>query len=388
MGFRSGLIAGHFRTLQRFVLNHFCVLFEVCFGSLSCWKTHDLWWRPSFLTLGPTLCSKILCVHGIMKSEHYQSRHPVPEAAKQPQNICEPSPCLTVGTLFFSFSFSVNGTIMYFTKKLYLGLICPDDFLPKGFWLPQVSFGKLLSGFFMSLCQQWGPPGSPPIMSHLIQMVTDSASWRCCTLCLQVSLNLFGSWSRFFIHQLNNPSLQSFINFSLPSTSREVSYSGMGCKLLDDVVYSRHRNIKISEDGLVALRLSMLFHNFGSQILRQFFNLLFFSFFPCSVWYTQTQRLSLLFSILTGCKCDFYITNTCFLPQVNLDTNHMLVCPVHFRSSVCFLCFCPNANKINKREYQSICNCNNFLGEVVHYLTSAGGGGAIFFTMTVYLLLG
>ena len=56
MGFRSGLIAGHFRSLQCFVLNNFCVLYEV----LSCWKTHDLWRRPSFLTLGPTLRSKIL----------------------------------------------------------------------------------------------------------------------------------------------------------------------------------------------------------------------------------------------------------------------------------------------------------------------------------------
>ncbi len=51
MGFRSGLIAGLFRTLQHFVCNHSWVLFEVCFGSLSCWKTHDLWWRCSFLTL-------------------------------------------------------------------------------------------------------------------------------------------------------------------------------------------------------------------------------------------------------------------------------------------------------------------------------------------------
>ena len=70
MGFRSGLIAGHFRTLQRFVLNHFCVLFEVCFGSLSCWKTHDLWRRPSFLTLGPTLCSKFLVVFRFHDAMH------------------------------------------------------------------------------------------------------------------------------------------------------------------------------------------------------------------------------------------------------------------------------------------------------------------------------
>ena len=52
-------------------------------------------------------------------------------------------------------------------------------------------------------------------------MATDSVSWHCCTLCLQVSLNLFETWSRFFFHDSNNSSLQSFINFSLPSTSRE-----------------------------------------------------------------------------------------------------------------------------------------------------------------------
>uniref|UniRef100_A0A8C4QIQ9 Gamma-soluble NSF attachment protein n=1 Tax=Eptatretus burgeri TaxID=7764 RepID=A0A8C4QIQ9_EPTBU len=52
MGFRSELIAGHFRTVQRFALNHSWVLFEACLGSWSCCKTHDLRWRPSFLTLG------------------------------------------------------------------------------------------------------------------------------------------------------------------------------------------------------------------------------------------------------------------------------------------------------------------------------------------------
>ena len=54
--------------------------------------------------------------------------------------------------LFFEGLISFS-TIMCFTKKLYFGLICPHD----------------------------------------IQMATDSASWHCCTQCLQVSLNLFGS---------------------------------------------------------------------------------------------------------------------------------------------------------------------------------------------------
>ena len=39
------------------------------------------------------------------------------EAAKQPQNICEPPPCLTVGTVFFSlkasFSFKQYNNVLY-----------------------------------------------------------------------------------------------------------------------------------------------------------------------------------------------------------------------------------------------------------------------------------
>ncbi len=35
----------HFRT-------RFGVLFEVCFGSLSCWKTNDLWWSPQLFESG------------------------------------------------------------------------------------------------------------------------------------------------------------------------------------------------------------------------------------------------------------------------------------------------------------------------------------------------
>ena len=49
MGFISGLIAGHFRTVQRLVLNLSWVLFEVCLGSLCCCKTYDLRWRLIFL---------------------------------------------------------------------------------------------------------------------------------------------------------------------------------------------------------------------------------------------------------------------------------------------------------------------------------------------------
>ncbi len=69
----------------------------------------------------------------------------------------------------------------------------------------------------------------------------------------------------------------------------------------------------------MALILSMFSHIFFSQIHRQLFTLFFFS--PCSAWHT-TQRLSQLFSILTGCKCDYYIAHSSYLPQVCLNTNY------------------------------------------------------------------
>ena len=52
--------------------------------------------------------------------------------------------------------------------------------------------------------------------------------------------------------------------------SREVGYSAMGFKLPDNIAYGGHRNIKVSGDGLVALRLSMFDYNLVSDVLRQF----------------------------------------------------------------------------------------------------------------------
>ena len=51
--------------------------------------------------------------------------------------------------------------------------------------------------------------------------------------------------------------------------SREVGYSAMGLKLPDNIVCGGYRNIKVSVDGLVSLRLSMLGYNLVSDLLRQ-----------------------------------------------------------------------------------------------------------------------
>ena len=45
--FSIGLRSGYSRTFTLFSLNHFCVAFAVCFGSLSCWKRNLLQSRTS-----------------------------------------------------------------------------------------------------------------------------------------------------------------------------------------------------------------------------------------------------------------------------------------------------------------------------------------------------
>src|SRR5882762_3568045 len=47
MGFRSGDWAGHFMGMMLLSENHLSAFFEVCFGSLSCWKYHLQYPQPS-----------------------------------------------------------------------------------------------------------------------------------------------------------------------------------------------------------------------------------------------------------------------------------------------------------------------------------------------------
>ncbi len=84
----------------------------------------------------------------------------------------------------------------------------------------------------------------------------------------------------------------------------------MGCKSLDDIAHSGHRNIKISGDGLVALRLSMFFSLKSTD--NSLFPLLSFLHAQCDAQHKG------VFSILTGCKCDYYIAHICYSPQVQI----------------------------------------------------------------------
>ena len=86
------------------------------------------------------------------------------------------------------------------------------------------------------------------------------------------------------------------MEFSLAATSREVGYSAMGLKLPDNIVYGGHRNIKVSGDGLVALRLSMLGYNLVSDLLRQFSGFLSFLHAHCGT-HSDTKQQNDSFSL-------------------------------------------------------------------------------------------
>ncbi len=76
---------------------------------------------------------------------------------------------------------------------------------------------------------------------------------------------------------------------------------------------SGHRNIKISGDGLVALKLSMFFHNLFCQIYRQLFTLLSFLHAQCD---TQTKGSSSIF--LVHCIICAYRHLCCYAVMIYL----------------------------------------------------------------------
>src|SRR4029434_6293351 len=92
MGFRSVDCDGHVKTFILRSVKHFCVDFEVCFGSLSCLKVQP---RPilSFLEGAVRFSFNIYW---------YLMVFPGPLEEKQPHNIKDPPPYFTVGMGVFS----------------------------------------------------------------------------------------------------------------------------------------------------------------------------------------------------------------------------------------------------------------------------------------------
>ncbi len=101
IGFKSRHWLGQSKTLILFFLSHSEVDLLVCLGSLSCCITQvRLSLRSQ--TDGRTFSFRIFWFW-VLSAEFmvpsFMASHP--EAAKQPQTITLPQPCLTVGMMFF-----------------------------------------------------------------------------------------------------------------------------------------------------------------------------------------------------------------------------------------------------------------------------------------------
>ena len=101
---------------------------------------------------------------------------------------------------------------------------------------------------------------------------------KSCTFFLKVSLNLFCSCPRSFLHYSNHPLLQYSFYSSIAASSREDSNSMMG---LNRPVCIQRRNINASGDGFGALRWSMLGYSLLFDLLKM--PLYFVLFLPSSM---------------------------------------------------------------------------------------------------------
>src|SRR4029434_7353726 len=133
MGFRSGDFDGHGKTFILRSVNQFCVDFEVCFRSLSCWKVQL---RPILSFLAEAVRFSFNICWYLMESmipPCILTRCPGPLEEKQPHNIKDPAPYFTMGMRCFSvwlFLSTPNPPLMFVAKQLYFGLIRPYNPVP------------------------------------------------------------------------------------------------------------------------------------------------------------------------------------------------------------------------------------------------------------------
>ncbi len=177
MGLRSGDWLGHSRTLKCFLRSHSFVARAVCLGSLSCWKT-----QPCFifnaLADGRRFSLKISRYMAPLILSFTQISRPGPFAEKQPQSMMFPTPCFTVGMVFFgcnSAFFLLQTRQVEFTKKFYFGFIWPYDILSILFWIIQMLSSKLQTGLDMYWLNQGDTSGTAGFESLAAQCVTDGS---------------------------------------------------------------------------------------------------------------------------------------------------------------------------------------------------------------------
>ncbi len=150
IGFKSGLWLGHSRTVTELLWSHSFVNLAVCLGSLSCWKVNL---RPSLRSwaLWRRFSSRISLYLAAFIFPSIATSRPVPAAEKTPPQHDAATTMLhcwdCIGQVMSSAWFSPHIPLRIKAKKLYLGLIRPENLICHHLGVLQVFFSKLHAGF-------------------------------------------------------------------------------------------------------------------------------------------------------------------------------------------------------------------------------------------------
>ncbi len=220
IGFKPRLWLDHSKTLILFFLSHSEVDLLVCMGSLSCCITQVR------LSLRSQTNSRIFSFRIFWYSAEFMvpsimASRPGPEAAKQPQTITLPPPCLTVGMMFFLWNVVLVLHQMQQdtpSKKFNFCRISPQNICPKFLGIIKIFLANVRQDFCVLFGQQWLLPWNSPVdavfaqsLSYCWIMNTD-LNWG------KWGLQFFRCCSGFFYNLLDESSLRSWSNFGRPVT--------------------------------------------------------------------------------------------------------------------------------------------------------------------------
>ncbi len=155
-------------------------------------------------------------------------------------------------------------------KKLYLGLIRPENLICHHLGVIQVFFSKLHAGFHVSCTEERLPSGHSAIMPRLVEGCSDG--WLSTTFSHLPNASLELSHSDFWVllylsHQGSSPLIAQF---GRTASSRKGSGRPKRLPFKDYGGHCALRNLKCSRNVFVTLARSVPCHNYVSELFRQF----------------------------------------------------------------------------------------------------------------------
>ncbi len=175
-----------------------------------------------------------------------------------------------IGQVMSSAWFSPHIPLTIKAKKLYLGLIRPENLICHHLGVLQVFFIKLHAGFHVSCTEESLPSGHSAIKPRLVEGCSDGLLSTTFSHLPNASLELRHSdlWVLLYLsHQGSSPPIAQF---GQTASSRKGSGRPKRLPFKDYGGHCALRNLKCSRIFFVALARSVPCHNSVSELFRQF----------------------------------------------------------------------------------------------------------------------